>query len=43
MRGGFGGYQAIRIDVDLGILIGGSDPRIEFTPRNRSRVAAHQG
>ncbi len=26
-RGGFGGYQAIRIDVDNHVLIGGSDPR----------------
>ena len=26
-RGGFGGYQAIRIDTEKQILIGGSDPR----------------
>ena len=25
--GGFGGYQAIRIDVEAGVLMGGSDPR----------------
>ena len=27
LRGGFGGYQAIRIDVENGVLLGGSDPR----------------
>jgi gamma-glutamyltranspeptidase/glutathione hydrolase len=26
-RGGFGGYQAIRIDVEHGVLMGGTDPR----------------
>jgi len=27
LPGGFGGYQAIRIDLDRGVLLGGSDPR----------------
>ena len=26
-RGGYGGYQAIRVDLEHGVLIGGSDPR----------------
>ncbi|WZO97384.1 gamma-glutamyltransferase [Isosphaeraceae bacterium EP7] len=26
-KGGFGGYQAIRMDIDRGVLMGGSDPR----------------
>jgi len=26
-RGGFGGYQAVRIDMERGVLMGGSDPR----------------
>ena len=26
-KGGFGGYQAIRIDLEHRVLIGGSDPR----------------
>ncbi len=26
-RSGFGGYQAIRVDLENGVLIGGSDPR----------------